>query len=160
MRRLPFAIEARRRPVQADVDDEFAFHLDLRTRELVERGWPPESARQEALRQFGDLEDARTYCRHLGERKERRLMWRERLQVVMHDLTLAVRTLRRSPGFTLAAALTLALGVGATVTMVGLVDELLFRPPALVRAPDEVRRVYVETRDHTAGPDAVVSYPV
>ena len=86
-------------------------------------------------------------------------MWRERLQVVRHDAALAVRTLARTPGLALAAALTLALGVGATVTMFDLVDRLLFRPPALVQAPGELRRVYVATAEHANGPDDAVSYP-
>src|SRR5215207_4411865 len=89
----PFTLAARRPRVVDVVDEEFTFHLDLRTRELVDRGWAPDAARREALRQFGDLDDARDYCRHLGERKERRRMRLERLHVLRHDLMLALRTL-------------------------------------------------------------------
>ena len=50
--RVPFTARAGR-----DVDDELAFHLDMRVRRLVDAGWSPEAAREEALRQFGDVTD-------------------------------------------------------------------------------------------------------
>jgi len=128
--------------VRREVDDEFAFHLEMRTRELIAAGWQPEAARLEALRQFGDLEDARAYCRRIDEQRERHAMRMELFDTVRQDLTFSLRALRRSPGFTLVAVLTLALGVGANVTMFGIVDRLLLRPPAHVRDPELVRRLY------------------
>jgi predicted permease len=59
-----------------------------------------------------------------------------------HDLAHAFRSLRRSPGFTVAAVLTLALGIGATTTLVSVVDTLMFRPPAGVRDPERLVRPY------------------
>jgi putative ABC transport system permease protein len=55
----------RRRPehVQAEVDEELRVHLDMRTEELVAAGIPRDDARAEALRQFGDLQYTRRYCR-------------------------------------------------------------------------------------------------
>src|SRR5438067_493129 len=74
----------------------------------------------------------------------------------MSDLRYAIRTLARSPRFTLAAVLSLALGIGTDVTMLGLVDSLLFRPPAHVRdvhclVDIRVRTYpdYVDLRDQT-----------
>jgi predicted permease len=143
------------------VDEEFAFHLDQLARELVGRGWAPDDARREARRRFGDLDDARDYCRRLGRRRERRLMRLERLQALRHDLVLALRGLRRSPGFALAAVLTLALGVGANVTMFDVADRLLLRPPPGLRAPGELRRLYFSAgapgEDDTPG--AMVGWP-
>ena len=144
------------------VDDEFAFHLDMRTRELIADGWAPDAARREALRLFGDLEDARTYCQELGERRERRIMIIERFDAFRQDLTFAARALRRAPGFTLAAVVTLALGVGANVTMFGIVDRLLLRPPAQVANPELVRRLYFTETDPTTGEvstDPYIGYP-
>ena len=57
----------RRGRVIADVHDELAFHLDMRTTELIATGLSPEAARAEALRQFGDVGDATTYCRRTGD---------------------------------------------------------------------------------------------
>ena len=61
----------------------------------------------------------------------------------MRTLRHAFRSLRRAPGFTLAATLVLAIGIGANATMFGVVDTLLLRPPAGVADPDRVARVYV-----------------
>ncbi len=74
----------------------------------------------------------------------------------MNDLRHALRTLARSPGFALAVVLSLALGIGTDVTMLGLVDSLLFRPPAHVRDVDRLVDIrlrtypdYVDLRDQT-----------
>ena len=56
-------------------------------------------------------------------------------------LRYAVRGLRRKPGFAIAVVLTLALGIGANATMFGVIDRLLFRPPAYMQSPDRVHRV-------------------
>ncbi len=74
----------------------------------------------------------------------------------MNDLRHALRTLARSPGFALAVMLSLALGIGTDVTMLGLADSLLFRPPAHVRDVDRLVDIrvrtypdYVDLRDQT-----------
>jgi len=64
---------------------------------------------------------------------------------MFHDLRYALRTLARSPGLSLAAVLTLGLGIGANSAMFGVVDRLFFRPPAHVVDPDRVVRLYVTT---------------
>ena len=63
----------------------------------------------------------------------------------MNDLRYALRTLARSPGLSLAAVLTLGLGIGANTAMFGVVDRLFFRPPAQVVDPDRVVRLYATT---------------
>jgi len=65
----------------------------------------------------------------------------------MTDLRYALRTLARSPGLTLAAVLTLGLGIGANTAMFGVVDRLFFRPPAHVVDPDRLVRVNVTWKD-------------
>src|ERR671930_1406226 len=62
---------------------------------------------------------------------------------MLQDLRYAVRSLSRSPVLTLAAVLTLALGIGANSAIFGVVDQLFFRPPAHVLDPTRVVRVYV-----------------
>ncbi len=63
---------------------------------------------------------------------------RHRLEAVRYDVSYATRQLRRAPGFTTTVLLAFALGIGANATMFGIVDELLLRPPAHVRAPNEI----------------------
>jgi len=79
----------------------------------------------------------------------------------LEDLVRAARSLRRAPGFTLTAALTLALGVGATVTLVSALDRLLFRPPVAVERSDRVLRTYFRHSNPQFGPwtNTEVSYP-
>ena len=60
----------RRRSVRADVDEELSLHLEMRVDELIAKGMSPADARREALRQFGDLEATRNYCRRQDEERE------------------------------------------------------------------------------------------
>src|SRR5213076_3065224 len=62
---------------------------------------------------------------------------------MLQDFKFALRTLANSPGFTLGVVLTLALGIGANVTMFSVVDRMLFRPPPLLRDPAGTHRVYL-----------------
>jgi predicted permease len=77
------------------------------------------------------------------------------------DLRRAARSLRRAPGFTLTAALTLALGVGATTTLVSALDTLLFRPPVSVEHSDRIIRTYFKSSNPQFGDwiNSVVSFP-
>ncbi|HEY7860596.1 MAG TPA: ABC transporter permease [Gemmatimonadaceae bacterium] len=112
----------------AAVEEEFTFHLDMRVSELIAQGWQPEAARAEARRQFGDLEDARKYCKRADEQRERQTMRSELWEETVHDVRFAVRSLRRSPAFTLVAALTLAIGIGANTAIFSVVRGILLRP--------------------------------
>src|SRR6266705_6570248 len=62
---------------------------------------------------------------------------------MLHDLRYALRTLAKTPGFTLGVVLTLALGIGANVAMFAVVDRMLFRPPPLLRDPGATHRIYL-----------------
>ena len=81
----------------------------------------------------------------------------------LQDLRYAARGLRNAPGFTLVAAITLALGIGANAAMFGVVDALLFRPPAHVADPGRVVRVQLQLPPLPNAPVAelssVLSYP-
>src|SRR5687768_8221411 len=106
--RLPFG-----RRVEADVDEEIAFHLAMREARLRERGLSPEEARDAAYGRFGDLERVRAEMVAIDQEQARRLRLRDTLEAMMQDVVFALRGLRRAPGFALAAILTLAVGIGS-----------------------------------------------
>ena len=140
-RRL-FRLPQRRERIVREVDDELHFHLDMRIDELRRNGLSADAARAEALRQFGDVDEARRYCRDmdaLRASESRRAEW---WGDASRDVRLALRALGRQPAFTAAIVVMLALGIGANVTMLGIVDRLLLRPPAHVAEPELVRRLY------------------
>src|ERR687885_454249 len=87
-------------PVATEVDEELAFHVEMRTREFIARGMGPAEARAAALRGFGDYERVRRTCRDIGERRERGMRRAELIHEMRHDARYALRTLRRSPVFT------------------------------------------------------------
>ena len=65
------------------------------------------------------------------------------LEHFIQDLRYAIRTLARSPAFTLGVVLTLGLGIGANVAMFPILDRMLFRPPPYLRDPATTHRVYL-----------------
>jgi predicted permease len=140
-RRL-FRLERGAAGVEQDVETELAFHLDMATEELVTRGMPEPEARREAERRFANLDRTRQELSALGRSRASRERRARSGAAFVQDLRYALRGLRRKPGFTFGVVLTLALGIGANATMFGIVDRLLFRPPAFLPAPDQVHRVY------------------
>ncbi|MDQ3698463.1 MAG: ABC transporter permease [Gemmatimonadota bacterium] len=114
--------------IENDVDDELRFHLEMRTRELIAGGMAPDAARDEARGEFGDIEYTRRYLRDADSRAETRERRSELLGDAVQDARFAVRQLRGNPGFTAAVILTLAIGIGATTAIFGVVDGVLLEP--------------------------------
>src|SRR4029079_18274411 len=94
----------------------------------------------EAMRQFGDLEDARHYITTVDRATEAAHRRSEYMADLRQDITYAVRKLRSAPAFTLTVVLTLALGIGANTAIFGVVDGVLLRPLPFQR-PDRVMRL-------------------
>jgi len=147
-----FRLAVRRQALtEQDIDAEIAFHIESRVAQLMARGMSPDAARSEAQRRFGNVELARHTLTSSAASRETRMEIREFLSNGAQDFRYAARGMRKSPGFTAAVVLTLALGIGANATMFGVVDRLLLQAPAHLRAPDEVHRVYLTANGDNFG---------
>src|SRR5436190_8956457 len=112
------------------LDDELRAYLDLLTTEYERRGYEPNEARRAALIEIGGLTQVKESTRDA---------WAgDALASSQRELRYTWRSLRRSPGFLVTVILIIALGIGANATIFGVIDELLFRPPAHVREPDRI----------------------
>src|SRR5262247_728881 len=97
--------------ITQEVDDELAFHIEMRTRELVDRGADPRIAREMVLARIGDATRLKRTCVDLGRKREREMRLTQWLDEFRDDVRFSLRQLKASPGYTLVAVLTLALGI-------------------------------------------------
>jgi putative ABC transport system permease protein len=110
----------RRRTLDREIDDELRFHVELRAADLQRAGMSADDARREARRLLGNDLSLRDRTRDAD-------VW-VRLETALQDMRYAARTLWRAPLFTIAATLTLAIGIGVNTAMYAVVYGVLIQP--------------------------------
>jgi len=145
-----------RRRILDEIDEEFHFHLHQRALDSEAEGMDPAEARRDAERRFGSTrryrEQGEKVLRGHGRKQARASV----VDGLMQDLRLAVRALRRRPGFTAAAVLTLALGIGANAAMFGVIKTVVLGPLPFV-APDRVVQLWDLRPSQEQGVEVMIS---
>ncbi|MCL5004892.1 MAG: ABC transporter permease [Acidobacteria bacterium] len=132
---------------EREMDDELRFHLEKQIEQNIASGMSAEEARSAALRQFGNVGVIKEECRD---------SWGVRfINELAQDLRYGLRQLRRNPGFTAVAVLTLALGIGANTAIFAIIDGMILRPFP-VASPNQLVRIGIKTPQ---GSNDRISYP-
>lgn len=126
-RLLEKLLPRKRSDIRRDVDEEIEFHLQMRAAELEREGHSPASAREEAVRRFGDVESTRDACVGTDLVAQRARRKRLFLEDLLQDLRFGVAQLRRAPGFAVGAIVTLGVALGAATAVFTAADRFLFR---------------------------------
>jgi predicted permease len=130
-----------------ELSEEMRFHIELMTRQNAAAGMSEAEARREALGRFGN--------KTLMQEKSREIWVYGTLQALVQDLSYGLRLMRRAPGFTIVAVVSLALGIGANTAIFSVVDSLMLR---MLPVRDPGRLVEVSVADYKIGDVSVSSF--
>jgi hypothetical protein len=114
--------------VDDDVDEELAFHVEMRVHDYRAAGMSERDARNAAERRFGNRGRVRTDCQTIGHRRQRRMNRAQTVDALAQDLRYGLRTLARQKGWTSIAPLAMSLGIGASTAMFSAVNSLILNP--------------------------------
>jgi len=128
--------------LDGEVDDELQSHIEMRMEDNIAAGMSPEEARRDALLRFGS--PTATKERVVGADAALRL------ESIWSDIRYGLRILRKNPGFTAVAAISLALAIGANATIFSLAKQLLYERLAVPRAADLRLLAWTGTEEHVA----------
>jgi predicted permease len=138
----------RRAKADAELDDEIRFHVEQETQLRIDRGEPPDRARQTASRDFGSVA--------LVKETTRQVWGWMLIEDLARDLRHSLRLLARTPVFTALALLSLALGIGANTAIFSLADAIIFRDLPV----DEPHRLFQVRGADPKQVHTVLSYPL
>jgi predicted permease len=141
-----------RRKAEGDLDAELTSHLELQAGKYLAAGMSEEEARRRARIEFGGLEQAREQVRDVD-----RWHW---IDVLARNLKYALRSLRKSPGFSLVAVLILAIGIGSNLAVFSLVDSLLFRAIPVERPEELVRISSIDKQSRLGNLSSIIVDPL
>src|SRR5437773_2444766 len=122
--------------VEEELDEELRFHLEQQIRDHLDRGLTRDEATRAARLALGGLEQQKDACRDA-----RHMQW---IDSTWGDVRFAMRSLRRTPGFTSAAVVTLALGIGVNTAVFSIVNGVLLNPLPYPD-PDQLVALYSRT---------------
>lgn len=118
-----------RKKMEVDLDKELRFHFETQVVDKMRSGSPESEARRLTRLEFGGIDQIKEDCR-----ESRGTVW---LESIVQDVRYGLRQLRKSPGFTLIAILSLTLGIGANTAIFTLLNAIMLRPLP-VQSPREL----------------------
>jgi predicted permease len=137
----------RRRALYRDLSEEIQLHIEERAEQLMSEGMSAEEATRHARKAFGN--------RTLLEERSREVWQWPLLESIWADVRFAIRQMRRSPGFTITAMLTLALAIGANAVVFGVLNRILLHP---LDVPDANNLYAFETAENQIGHQSYPDY--